>query len=327
MPTPTGNDKASFTNLTTGEVLSVQFNPTEFTLTDTAQWRDQGNRARPSLQYERGAPASLSMELWFDTTRGGDNVNTAYINAFRALLEQSVTDTTAQRTTDRPPYLQFSWGGFELVCVVERIQVLYSMFKPDGTPVRAKVQLQLKEHATDAGAVTGTGATTPASLAGTTTATVGPGQTLSSVAQANGASTADVARANNISDPANVAPGTEVVIPGDASMADAMEASSKSTVPTSFSEAGAVDPFSDPVGGGFGGVMQTAEEMGGALHDAQDAADEGIGQAQDAATTASKTAAKADDARDAANETVDRADVAQRQVESSVERTKRDLDE
>lgn len=327
MAPPTGNDKASFTNLTTGEVLSVQFNPTEFTLSDTAQWRDQGNRARPSLQYERGAPASLSMELWFDTTRGGDNVNTTYVDAFRALLEQSVSDDTGGRAVDRPPYLQFSWGGFELVCVIERLSVLYSMFKPDGTPVRAKLSIQLKEHATDAGAVTGTGATTPASLAGTTTATVGPGQTLSSVAAANGASTADVARANNISDPANVPAGTEVVIPGDPAMADAMEASSKTSVPSSYSEAGDVDPFSDPVGGGFGDVTQTAEEMGGAMHDAQDTAESGIADAQGAATDASETAAKADDARDAANETAERADVAKRQVEASTERTKRDLDE
>lgn len=326
MPPPTGNDKASFTNLHTGDVLSVQFNPKEFTLSDSASWRDQGNKARPALSYEKGAPAGLQMELWFDTTRGGADVNAEYIDAFRALLEQTYTDRVNGRVIQRPPTLKFAWGGFELVCVVERIQVLYSMFKPDGTPVRAKVTLQLKEQATPNNAVTGTGASS-AALANTTTATVGPGQTLSSVAEANGASTADVARANNIADPMAVSPGTTVVIPGDAAMADAMEASSLSEVPTSFSDVGPTDPFSDPAGGGFGDVMQSAEEMGAAMHEAQDTADSAINEAQDAATDAAEAAAKADDVRDATNETLDHADVAKRQVENSVERTKTDLKE
>lgn len=309
----TGSDKASFTNLDTGEVVSVQFNPATYTLSDDAQWRDQGNKDKPGLSYERGSPATLQMELWFDTTRGGDNVNEVWVDKMRALLAQSVDGDVGGRSTQHPPFLQFSWGGFELVCVMERLQIQYELFKPDGTPVRAKCTVQLKEHQGDA--------PTPSPLDGTTTTTVGPGQTLSQVADANGADVGDVARANGIDDPMNVPAGTEVVVPGSPAMADAMAAGSLSDVPTSVSDVGGGDPFSD----GFSDVMEGVEAMEETIHEAQSEADDAINTAQKGAQDAMKTAGKVDDARDAAEATVEHAETAAKQVENTKNQVAKDL--
>ncbi len=44
-----------------------------------------------------------------------------------------------------PPICKFVWGDFSFVAIVESVKVTYEMFRPDGTPVRAKAKVKMKQ--------------------------------------------------------------------------------------------------------------------------------------------------------------------------------------
>jgi LysM repeat protein len=228
MPTSGGDQKATLTDLDSHTSLEVQFNPSQLQLGDSARWRPQNNTTRPSLSYESGDPSTLRLELWFDATRGGGDVEADHLRPLKALLQAQVR-AGGGRPPSRPPYVQFAWAGFRFVGVVTRLDVQYVMFRPDGTPVRAKAMLTLTEHAGDdvgaeAQATTAVAPTTPRVVQ------VAPGQTLADVARRHGTTTAELARANGVDDPLAVEPGTPLVVPRSAEMADALERSARARV-------------------------------------------------------------------------------------------------
>ena len=142
-------NKAFFTNVDTGGVFYVQFNPKEFKLDEKANWKasDEHEEDKPLLTYEKGEPSVVTMDLIFDSTDTGSNVNTSYVVPLRDFLTADVklTDNQGDKMS-RPPYCKFTWGSFTFECVVEKVSVTFMMFKPDGTPIRAKVQVGLKER-------------------------------------------------------------------------------------------------------------------------------------------------------------------------------------
>ena len=45
-----------------------------------------------------------------------------------------------------PPPLVFAWGQLTFTCVLTRVQQRYVLFRPDGTPVRARLTVSLSEY-------------------------------------------------------------------------------------------------------------------------------------------------------------------------------------
>lgn len=43
-----------------------------------------------------------------------------------------------------PPFVQLVWGTFNFNCFLQSFSVEYQMFKPDGTPLRAKIDMSFK---------------------------------------------------------------------------------------------------------------------------------------------------------------------------------------
>ncbi len=44
-----------------------------------------------------------------------------------------------------PPVCKFVWGNFSFVAIMESVKVTYTMFRPDGTPIRAKAKIKMKQ--------------------------------------------------------------------------------------------------------------------------------------------------------------------------------------
>ncbi len=141
--------RARLENLDTGDELEVQFNPVQIAYSDRAVWRPDGLRDRPPLAYEQGRPATLRFELTVDTTRGGEDAESAWVGPLRALLDQSVEVVEQGARTRRPPRVRFVWGPLRFVGVVETLDVSYTLFRPDGAPLRASVRVGLLEHGDD----------------------------------------------------------------------------------------------------------------------------------------------------------------------------------
>src|SRR5690606_25377152 len=54
--------------------------------------------------------------------------------------------STISSNTPSPPWVVFGWGTFtSFVAIVKQVQAQYTMFRPDGTPIRATCTFTLEE--------------------------------------------------------------------------------------------------------------------------------------------------------------------------------------
>lgn len=144
-------EKALITNTVTQEKIPVMFNPEEYTLSrdnNFAQMAVPGLRA-PLLQFIHGNMQTLDMELLLDTYEaheaGGRRLNGAGEDVRK--LTGKVTDLmNIDATTHAPPPLVFTWASLSFTCVLAKVSQRFVMFLPDGTPVRARLQVSFHEY-------------------------------------------------------------------------------------------------------------------------------------------------------------------------------------
>lgn len=306
----TSGGKAYFENADRrGQKFFVQFNPKELKLEDTASWKssDEQGKPQPLLTYEKGEAAALTMDLIFDTTDQGGSSIQGRIDALRAFLNTSIPVTNAGGQSKRPPYIDFHWKSFHFQGVCEKVAASILMFKADGTPVRAKVTVTLKERQVESGngstsISAGSGVTlssmgTMFSGAGVsaTTTTVGPNQTMSQAAAAANTDMRTLAKANpQITDPTNVPAGTQLVVPGNPQLAEVLANQALGQSPSNFAPDGDLNPFSQDAGGPLGGFG----DLSGSDNDLSAFSSSGI--AAKALPVVDKVAAKAHEVVDTA---------------------------
>jgi LysM repeat protein len=212
--------KATFVGID-GPSFTVQYNPREFSTNKTLSWSEAktagGDPAK--LQYQQGAPMTASMELIFDSTSSGGDVESAYVQPLLELTKPTIPAKSGQAKdlgTLRPPAFMFNWGTFSMPCVIESVDVTYLMFSASGDPVRAKCSVKLKEWTGDQSGSSAGGAAAAVGSAASAVSSlvqVQGGQTLSQVAAANNTTAQAIAALNNISDPMADLTGTSVAIP------------------------------------------------------------------------------------------------------------------
>jgi hypothetical protein len=148
------------------EPLPVQYNPKEFTLNKGAQIAETNipGLDAPILQFVRGQTETLSLELFFDTTDEGMGAGASSVTS---LTDEFYRLVKIDSTTHAPPILLFTWGQqfpgqrlygavagasqgnqqrFGFRCVVESVQQRYTLFSPEGVPLRATLTVALKEY-------------------------------------------------------------------------------------------------------------------------------------------------------------------------------------
>jgi hypothetical protein len=119
----------------------VLFNPTEYSLSKSVNYGETTlpGFTSPLTQFVSGAAETLTMELFFDTYEAGTDVRREYLDDLDALV-------TVDGTLHSPPLCRFVWGTFTFRAVVASAEKTVTMFRPDGTPVRARVNVTFKEY-------------------------------------------------------------------------------------------------------------------------------------------------------------------------------------
>jgi hypothetical protein len=195
--------------------IEVSFNPSSIRYTASPQYyqvknadSDYGYR----MYYTGNVASTLTMDLLFDTTTSGDSVQEEYIDF---LIE--LTRVEEGSDPPQPPQCKFVWGDFtkgdflSFKAVICNLQVNYTYFLANGTPIRAEVDISFKQPDD----VTGSQNPTSRSEARKVW-TVVQGQTLDWIAfQEYGDSSAwrHIARANHIQNPRALRPGTVLRLP------------------------------------------------------------------------------------------------------------------
>lgn len=133
-------------------VISVQFNPPEYTLNKGAQLAEIGipGLDSPLLQFIRGQNEKLTLDLFFDTTTmsGGMTDEATPVTTLTRSIYQLVK---IQPRTHAPPRVRFVWGdndGLSFKAVVESVQQKFTLFNPLGVPLRATLSVTFREYKT-----------------------------------------------------------------------------------------------------------------------------------------------------------------------------------
>jgi hypothetical protein len=196
--------------------LEVMFNPTTYSLHLEQLVIETHTAATPGAKQEyRGTnPMVFSCQLFFDEFAKPKGDVTPAISTLLNWMRP--TEDTVKDKKPVPPTITFEWGGNKQLTgfkgFLTKCSVVYSLFAKDGTPIQAKVDIEIKGSAPDAPF------TNPTShAAGTNRAhTMIDGDTLQSIA-AQELGTPSYWRAiadlNGIDDPLRLQPGTILLIP------------------------------------------------------------------------------------------------------------------
>lgn len=134
------------------EIIDVRFNPKELTFNKQNTWKPaKSPKANaPSFDFGGGGPATLKVQLFFDTYAERKDVRKEYTDKIYQLtyVDPSLKDKKPDKA--RPPSVRFQWGRIGFDGVITTIAQRFTLFLPDGgIPVRAILDVtfqQLKDE-------------------------------------------------------------------------------------------------------------------------------------------------------------------------------------
>lgn len=204
-------------------VVPCLFNPKELTVEKSNQFAEVNIPGLPSpiFQFVRGNARSVTMDLFFDTYEEGIDVRifTDRITGWDAGNMLSGLPNAAKGLMDidsdlhAPPVCMFIWGAFIFQCIIDRVTKKFTMFLPEGIPVRATLSVTLKEYTEVDSQIIGINLLS-ADLTKRWVVTLG--DSLWSIAFKEYGNPGDwrlIANANNIDNPRILEPGQELIIP------------------------------------------------------------------------------------------------------------------
>lgn len=133
--------------------IECLFNPKEYTVSKSNDWSvgETSGSNVPPMEFKGGRPATLSMDLYFDTTTTQEDVRKKHTEALWSLMLVDDKLKEPKSKMARPPHVRFQWGKtWAFDAVITSLNQAFSLFLADGTPVRAKVTVsfqQLKDAA------------------------------------------------------------------------------------------------------------------------------------------------------------------------------------
>ena len=138
--------KAMLTTTDAGaKAINFQFNPSNLTFSRSVNWTPEDGAYTTAgfqkISYSsRNAETLKLTDLWFDTYESTTK------KSVLDLIDPIIKATEIAGSLKRPPVFIFAWGAKQyLKCVVTNINYELTMFLADGTPVRAKVSIDLQE--------------------------------------------------------------------------------------------------------------------------------------------------------------------------------------
>jgi hypothetical protein len=192
--------------------LDFTFNPKEYTVAKSAEWKRSDTKAKQTSvpQFIGPQARTITLEMFLDTAeKAGKDV----VKDIETLMA-CVVPLPDSGPKALPPFVQFGWGKLViLTAYVKSVSVKITMFRADGSPVRATCSLTLEEVPNkDAKPQNPTsGALHPSS-----SHVVVAGDSLASLAYSEyGDPTLwrAIANANRIDDPLRLQPGLRLVLP------------------------------------------------------------------------------------------------------------------
>jgi hypothetical protein len=192
---------------TPAPVIKLRFNTTEYQLQKSNNFAEIPipGLESPPIQFVRGTCEKLITELLADTSDTLEDVRKLYTDPLRDLMR-------IEKAMHAPPIVRLSWGGQAFKGVIEALNITYTLFTPEGVPIRAKLSLTLKEYRPVKVQLKDPKESPDVEKRHT----VRRGDTLSGIAgmaYTDPTRWREIARENGIQDPRRLEPGRELLVP------------------------------------------------------------------------------------------------------------------
>lgn len=205
-----GKFQGSDVQFSDNDRLVFCFNPTEYTVAKKTAYAEAAvpGLDAPIIQFNKGDARTLSIELLLDTYTydNGKDVRTEYVDKLESFLK-------VEGSLHAPPPCKVVWGSLVFIGLLENLSTRYVMFQDDGIPVRARATVSFKEYIPVALQVSMTPRSSPDRRK---MHQVKRGEALWQLAYfvyGDASQWKEIAEANNVDNPRDVAPGTQLVIP------------------------------------------------------------------------------------------------------------------
>jgi hypothetical protein len=129
------------------DTFEVMFNPNAYSLKYEIEYHEEqgkGSSGSP-MKYGKIKPREFTFEFIIDGTGA---------SAEKADVSEEVEhflEVAGKHDGDihRPKYLWLKWGTLSSKCVLKSADISFNLFKPDGTPLRAKIAASFSENIED----------------------------------------------------------------------------------------------------------------------------------------------------------------------------------
>ena len=206
--------KATIRSTTGDASLACAFNPNEYSISTGAEWRATpvaGAATAPTPEFVGTKARTLRMKLLFDAWAVGADDVSSYVDQLIDWTNPSANSIAQDQPS--PPILAFTWGqNATFDAYLATVDAQYTMFSPEGKPLRANVTVTLVEVPNEPGRQNPTSGGRP----GHRTALVAAGDSLHSIAfreYGHPRLWRGIAASNGIDDPLRVSIGSLLLIP------------------------------------------------------------------------------------------------------------------
>lgn len=201
------------------EVMSftTPINPETFTKTSHIELDTSRGHGQPGTdpRYKSTAPEELKIDFILDGTRTMEG----YVDKYKSMeVSEQIREfnncVQYEGKIHRPRFLIVRWGSeVKFPCVLSHMEISYSLFKPNGDPLRAKITATFVKYETEAAIFAANHISSP-DLSHQRVSKKGDRLDLLSYdIYDDPAFFLEVARVNELTSPRNLRPGLELVFP------------------------------------------------------------------------------------------------------------------
>jgi len=140
-------EKATISSKSMGITVKCLFNPKEYTLSRSNSWDIKMVKGTniAEVTFGGGEPATLKMQLFFDTFAEGTDVRKHTQGLWKLMrIDPSTINPTTQK--GEPPRVVFTWGEcWSFEAVITTLSQTFTLFLDTGIPVRSTVDVTFKQ--------------------------------------------------------------------------------------------------------------------------------------------------------------------------------------
>ncbi|WGH75703.1 hypothetical protein P8625_00645 [Tenacibaculum tangerinum] len=141
----TGYQDEDFNEEVSNGTYTVMLNPESVKWNRAIEYTKQQSldAMAPSQKYKSAPAEQLSFDIVIDCTGIVDGKRTSMSKEITAL--ESIVYTYNGKI-HRPNFVKVQWGDISFNCVLTSLNTSYTLFKPDGSPLRAKISLSFDSY-------------------------------------------------------------------------------------------------------------------------------------------------------------------------------------